>query len=351
MNPFLIVRRFTCCAVIALATCLQQPVAARDDAEEENLSHEVPELATLRRGYVASIEKQVTTPAEAKREKLNQSFLAAIDRKIASATNAGDLGPILGLRSMKQSIQAKGTIPSQDPRGAQPAVIQLSGVYRKERLELEEAERTARAQMAAVYHRTLKELEGGLVKERRIDDAIKVKEVREEFEKDKMTLLRRAEETIASREPDHGKKVPDAPGRSRIGGKVIVHCKVGEMPATPPPFASVPEHLDDVVFLTGPNHSGHVDSAAGFILAVRSNGSVVAWGNSELGVIKGLPKDLTGVVEVAGSWNQGAARTADGKVKLWDEERSWDYKGAVKWPRGCTQIIGWREFYFGIKPD
>jgi len=80
---------------------------------------------------------------------------------------------------------------------------------------------------------------------------------------------------------------------------------------------NVPKELSDVVAIAiGDPGSGPGRSLEGHCLALRSDGTVEAWGNDEYGQCK-VPSDLENAVAIAAGWRHSLALRADGTVIAW----------------------------------
>ncbi len=303
----------------------------------------VPELVKLRKSYEAVVAKRGGVPDKGRLAALNKSFASAIDKKIASATKAGDVVGVMGLRGLKESFPVAGTVPANDAEGAPPVVVGLCATYRTERAKIEREALTKRAPLAPAYAKALDDLQVRLVKDGRIDDAAAVKDARVKFLEENTDAFELAKQ-LAEAKPAEKTKKPVGRGFDVKPGKVIMKAW-GELPTNLPPLAKVPEDLDDVVFLAGP--PAFCAFNKGFVLAVRADGTVTGWGEPTLGVLKGLPKDLQGIVEVAAHKGAGAARTADGELTVWNKEGSRKYEGESK----IVQLGAGRGVILGVTED
>lgn len=78
-----------------------------------------------------------------------------------------------------------------------------------------------------------------------------------------------------------------------------------------------------------------VSAGGAHCLAVRSNGSVVAWGNNSYGQ-SNVPTNLADVVSVAGGWYHSVALKRDGSLALWGA----DFLGQItNTPAGLTNVV------------
>ena len=72
---------------------------------------------------------------------------------------------------------------------------------------------------------------------------------------------------------------------------------------------NIPTKLNNVV---------QIASGNGFILALKSDGTVIAWGTSTTGVLS-IPSGLNNVVKISANYNSAIALKSDGTVVSWGE--------------------------------
>ena len=87
--------------------------------------------------YAAAVARRGGLPDKGRLAKLNRSFLAAIDKKIATATQAADVTGVMGLRGLRESFLQAGTTPVGDAQGGPAVVAELCATYRTERVKIE----------------------------------------------------------------------------------------------------------------------------------------------------------------------------------------------------------------------
>ncbi len=121
----------------------------------------------------ADFENQVAT--------LNTSYVAALDREIDNASKAGGLVEAVQLRDEKKRMESGGEVPAEDEETTPDGLKALRSTYRNSLKELVAA-RDANAQpVFEAYDQALALLQNELTRDRKLDDALKVKSKRDEL--------------------------------------------------------------------------------------------------------------------------------------------------------------------------
>ena len=79
--------------------------------------------------------------------------------------------------------------------------------------------------------------------------------------------------------------------------------------------------------------SGRLPPVTGHSLALKNDGTVVAWGRTAFGQAT-VPAGLSAVGAIAAGWEHSLALKHDGTVVAW----GWNYSGQARVPPGCA---GW----------
>src|SRR5688572_1196056 len=108
---------------------------------------------------------------------------------------------------------------------------------------------------------------------------------------------------------------------------------------------AVPAGLTDIAAVAAGNLTG-----SSYTVAIRSNATVVAWGVPAASSVTNVPAGLTGVIEVAAGNNHVLALKGDGTVVAWGD----NFAGAATPPPGLNDVVAVRAGQFtsfAIKSD
>jgi serine/threonine protein kinase len=136
-------------------------------------------LAQLEQQFLAAYEKQAGAAHKAAVADLNVKFSAALDRSIATVSQAGRLDEALALRNEKTLIQTSGTVPEEDAVDTSETLKTLRKTYRATMVTLLATRDKNAAPLHAAYDRALAAYQEELTKAQKLDDALRVKAVRE----------------------------------------------------------------------------------------------------------------------------------------------------------------------------
>jgi hypothetical protein len=166
-----------------------------------------PRLAQLEAGFKSRFEAEAQVPYTAAVATLNQNYVnTGIARARATAQQKGILVEVTALDAEKARIEKNEPLPPADPDTLPESLKQLRATYRTA-LARHEADRARKA--APLYDLYLKALDDhavALTRENKIEDAQKVKALREEIHSKKL----QAETSVAIGSPDSAPR-PGAP--------------------------------------------------------------------------------------------------------------------------------------------
>ncbi|GEP43097.1 formylglycine-generating enzyme family protein [Brevifollis gellanilyticus] len=138
-----------------------------------SLKAEPPELLPLKQQYEKLTFERVQTAYDAGLKTLNDRYLEAIDRTMASSRSKGDLEAVLALGGEKSLVLDKKPLPEIDG-DTKPAVATLRKVYHEQLKTLEQQRDTNLKTILTPYLERLKALETSLTKADRVDQAKEV---------------------------------------------------------------------------------------------------------------------------------------------------------------------------------
>ena len=142
-------------------------------------------LAQLEQQFLAAYETQVGATHKAAVADLNAKFSAALDRSIATASQAGNLDEALALRNERTLIQTSGTVPDEDAADTTETVKGLRKTYRAAMVPLLANRDKLAAPLHAAYDRALEAYQAELTQQQQLDGALKVKAARRPVTPDK----------------------------------------------------------------------------------------------------------------------------------------------------------------------
>jgi serine/threonine protein kinase/formylglycine-generating enzyme required for sulfatase activity len=140
-------------------------------------------LATLENGFKNAAAGEPETTFQASLGSLNKSYLGALDRALASATQTGKLEEAVSLREEKQRIEAGQGVPSLLEEStliqAVPETLKkLRGTYRATLSQHDSVRAKALITLYEKYEQALEGMQAELTKAGKLDDALRVKEAR-----------------------------------------------------------------------------------------------------------------------------------------------------------------------------
>ncbi len=136
-------------------------------------------LSSLEKTFQDAYEKQAGAAHKAAVADLNTKFTAALDRSIAAVSQAGKLDEALALRNEKTLIQTSGAVPEEDAADTPEILKTLRKTYRATMTTLVANRDKSATPLHAAYDRALASYQEELTKAQKLDDALRVKAVRE----------------------------------------------------------------------------------------------------------------------------------------------------------------------------
>lgn len=136
-------------------------------------------LSDLEKTFLDSYEKQIGAAHKASIADLNTKFTAALDRSIATAAQAGKLEESVVLRNEKALIQNAGAVPEADDESTPDALKALRKTWREQMAGLNAKRHQSAAPLHASYDRALAAYQDELTKVQKLDEAMRVKAVRD----------------------------------------------------------------------------------------------------------------------------------------------------------------------------
>ena len=196
-------------------------------------------LAELEKTFQDVYEKQVGASHKAAIATLNAQFTAALDRSIVTVSKAGKLEEGLALQNEKKLLQTAGAIADEDAADTPDSLKKLREAYRGSISPLFATREKLAAPVHAGYDRLLATYQDELTRASRLDEAARVKAVREHI-----TAQREASPSVQSSTPATGVAAVPATGAAGKAPVIIVPT-APPLPANkilpPPPKASSEE--------------------------------------------------------------------------------------------------------------
>jgi hypothetical protein len=137
-------------------------------------------IATTDAQWQAAFKRDVTEVHEAEKKKLAQQYTAALEAAVTKASGAGDLDGALALREEQKRYAASHVLPPQDEAGDAPAVKQIRAGIRSQLARMEKDNATRTRTLLAKYDQLLAQAQTQLTQGQRLDDALLVKNKRQE---------------------------------------------------------------------------------------------------------------------------------------------------------------------------
>ena len=134
-------------------------------------------LSSLEKTFQDAYEKQAGAAHKAAVADLNTKFTAALDRSIATVSQAGKLDEALALRNEKRLIQTSGAVPEEDSEDTPEILKTLRKTYRATLTTLLTTRDKNAAPLHAAYDRALAAYQEELTKAQKLDEALRVKAV------------------------------------------------------------------------------------------------------------------------------------------------------------------------------
>jgi formylglycine-generating enzyme required for sulfatase activity len=144
-------------------------------------------LASLDASFQAAVERDANAAFKASMAALDKSYLGALERFLATASKGGKLEEALALREEKQRIEKGEGVPSevdestQAPGKVPDTLKTLRKTYRSTTAQHEATKAKAMQPLYDKYDQALAAVQTELTKANQLDDAMRVKTVREQI--------------------------------------------------------------------------------------------------------------------------------------------------------------------------
>lgn len=139
------------------------------------------QLAVLDAGLAADYEAKIGASHKARVQDLDLKYSLALKRALETATQSGQLDEALAIREEKKKFDEESFVPASDAPGDPPALIQLRATYRTQLQKFSDERDLAAVPIRAAHDAKLEAYQTQLTREGRLDDALKVKAVREKL--------------------------------------------------------------------------------------------------------------------------------------------------------------------------
>ncbi len=136
-------------------------------------------LVTLEKTFLEAYEQQAGAVHKTAVADLNAKYAAALDRGIATAAKSGKLDEALALRNEKVQIQTDAAVPEADGENTPASLQTLRKTWRDQMAALIAKRNQSAAPLHASYDRALAAYQDELTKVQKLDDAMRVKAVRD----------------------------------------------------------------------------------------------------------------------------------------------------------------------------
>ncbi|MDZ4286832.1 MAG: protein kinase, partial [Prosthecobacter sp.] len=166
-----------------LATAPVAPAAPMVTATPVSATPDDPvsqRLATLEKQFLALYERDAGAAFNTSLAALNVSYTGALDRAMATATQAGKLDEVVAIRDEKQRITSGQGIPPADLETLSATLKAMRATYRQALAKLEEQRDKSALPLYNYYDQALARYQAELTQQQKIDDALRVKTKREE---------------------------------------------------------------------------------------------------------------------------------------------------------------------------
>lgn len=139
------------------------------------------QLAVLDAELAADYEAKIGASHKARVQDLDLKYSLALKRALETATQSGQLDEALAIREEKKKFDEESFVPASDASGDPPALVQLRATYRTQLQKFAAERDLAAVPIHAAHDAKLEAYQTQLTREGRLDDALKVKAVREKF--------------------------------------------------------------------------------------------------------------------------------------------------------------------------
>ncbi len=286
------------------------------------------QLAQLEQSFQAAVERDAGSAFKAAVTKLNAGYSRALDAAIATATKSALLDDVVQLKE-EQAAMTKlpaAAFPPPDDAKTPAALKALRTTYRNAIAQYTTDYAKALVPLYEKYDQTLTALQAEQTRASKIPEALRIKTMVEIMRQWRSTVLAKAAaqpgstiQQVLARGPDKiflsaptivtrpsfPLSVPDTPS---VAGEVVLWRLDGKPLDESDPINQIPRGLDDVVQVA------LGDFAA---LALKKNGTVIAWGGDQGCLCRQIPVGLNDVVDVQSRSVHAIALRRDGTVTEW----------------------------------
>ena len=165
------------------------PAAANDPVSAK--------LADLEAKFQAAFERDAGAAYKAQIAKLNSGYVTALDRALAEAAKAGKLDDAVALREEKQRITEGKGLPPEDLDTLPEALKKLRGTWRGAEAGYAKQRNALAAPLFDAYDKALDAFQTELTRQNKIDDALRVKALRDELTQRRASIAPAIVETPA----------------------------------------------------------------------------------------------------------------------------------------------------------
>jgi hypothetical protein len=137
-------------------------------------------IATTDAQWQAAFKRDVTEVHDAETKKLAQQYTAALEAAITKASGAGDLDGALALREEQKRYAGSNAFPREDEAADAPALKQVRAGIRTQLARMEKDNVARVKALLAKYDQVLAQAQTQLTQRKRLDDALLVKNERQE---------------------------------------------------------------------------------------------------------------------------------------------------------------------------
>ncbi len=157
------------------------PTSAAADAPAVPAQTEMQKwIATTDAQWQAAFNHDVTDVHAAEIKKIAQQYATALEAAITKASGAGDLDGSLALRTEQKRYADTNVFPEQDDAADAPVVKQIRATIRAQLARIEKDNAVRAKALLAKYDQMLASAQTQLTQHKRLDDAVLVKNKRDE---------------------------------------------------------------------------------------------------------------------------------------------------------------------------
>lgn len=199
-----------------------EPVTSKPVAPQTELEKRI---AVLEVGFQNAAKAEPEQVFQQSMAALNKSYLAALDRSLATATQKGELDDAVALREEKQRMEKGSAVPSllEESTLVTPVretVKKLRDTYRATQLQHATTKAKAIAALYDKYDQALVAIQTDLTKAKKLDEALDLKPVREQISQRKAAVLAMKPSPVAI-VPTSAAAVPTSGLTNSLGMKFV----------------------------------------------------------------------------------------------------------------------------------